>query len=141
MGPYTVRELTSFLPSGTDAILAFEVVKVPGQALTLKSAESLSQMLHYAELLVDKISVANFANALTIVKKFIDKDTDTSFEPDIFLNCVAKVLKDRYITFHKDYLLKLYHLTIEVQKKLRYRKVAVPDLIGNYITQVWKEVN
>ena len=131
MDAYTVDELSIFVPMGVNAVRAIKVANTPGQISKIRSADELNALFELCDTIIGKMSLANFANALTLVNK-VDRDKPDKFDPILFLNCMLYRLYGKGLT-------SLYLLTLNYRKMLNYKKLVLSNLLSSYIVSLWKE--
>ena len=126
--PYTQDELTTFLPHGADMVQTLQIAHTPGQVL---KANQVPELFKLCETIVEKMSLANFANALTLANKIAYKGEADKFDLDLFFNCMLQVTAEKN---QED----LFLITLDYQKKSRYKRLVLQNLVESYIIDLWR---
>lgn len=128
--PYKYTELKQFSPADLDFDAAYKIAKTPGQLLKLNN-EKIKAILDLTSNIINNIGKANFANALSISRKFNYKVEDyEGIDIDLFLNglevaAINSPIMNSIIKFKADLL------------NPRYDKRYIMDL---FIMDMWEQM-
>lgn len=129
--PYKYHELKQFSPVDLDFDKAYCIVRTPGQLLRLNN-EKIESISDLVDNVVSNLHRANFANALSISKKFNYKAEDyDGIDIDLFLNklevaAINSPIINSIIKFKSDLL------------NPRYDRRYIMDL---FIMDMWEQVH
>lgn len=136
---YSKDVLLNFIDNSVDTNLALNVCNTPGQLKRLKMT-NLSELYELCLKMVYKTEIASFPNTLTISNKLNYTDEFDKYDAQLFLKMLIYVIITEYQKTNNPKILKMYYLTNEYIKKLRYKKLNKKHLIENYLTRLWQEV-
>lgn len=131
--PYSKEELLNF----TDNEYYMEILRTPGKIISFSSnIENVQQLV---DKICDKLSVANYANTLTLVNKFNYSDEYDKIDVDIFLEILILTLFNRYKSSNDINMLKTYLTVVDERKKLIDGRLNKQIFIEHLLTVLWKE--
>lgn len=136
---YKKNELEKFLKDDVDKELVLNICNTPGKLLNI-SNKQLKDCYNLCNTIIDKMSVANYANTLTISDKINYKDNYDKFDVDTFFDTMVFALFNKSKVESNKNILPMYLSTIEHRKQLRDKRLNKQYLIENYLTDLWKIV-
>lgn len=135
---YTKDELAEFVSSTEDKELILSVLRTPGKILNT-NLSNIRAIYDLCDKMVDKITIANFSNTLTITDKINYKDEYNKFDINIFFDMLIYTLYNKYLTENNKKTFDLYLLTVNARKKLIDKRLNKEIFVQNFLTQFWKE--
>lgn len=121
-----------------DSLLS--VCSTPGQILKFQYL-NINELDNFCSLLIDKLGVANYSNALSIDTKFNYKDDYDKFDVRIFFMMLSKKLSERYKKTLDKKFLTMYNIVMkycnEYQLDSRLNKQY---LLDRMITELWESL-
>lgn len=135
---YTDEQLHQFIDVNDENMdLVLSVCRTPGKLLNINS-ESIKNCFDLCNKMIDKLSVANYANTLTISDKINYKDEYDKVDTDTFFNIFEYCLLKRYINNATDKVSDIYIETIKYHSKLKDSRLNKQYIVDNYLTDIWK---
>lgn len=135
--PYTRDELASFLTIEEDVDLLLRILRSPGKILNT-NIKGLADIFDVCNKLIDKLTIANYPNTLTICNKINFKENYDRFDIDIFFDVLSYQLLQSYVNGNnKAYT--LYLITQQYQTKLIDKRLNLEIFFESFLTQLWKE--
>lgn len=135
--PYPRDFLREFLKDSTrEDILS--IAHTPGQVVELEGVE-LNKAVELSNLILDKLNVASFPNTLTISNRIAFGKEDSKMSLELFLDVFKYVMKSRVVD-NKPFNYRLYELTTDLCKDLKYFNLNKKQLFENFLSNAWMEV-
>lgn len=135
---YTKEELSEFISSSEDKDLILSVLRTPGKILNT-NLSNIRAIYDLCDKMVDKLSIANFSNTLTIVDKINYKDEYNKFDINIFLDMLIYTLYNKYLTENNKKILNMYLLSVNARKRILDKRINKEIFMENFLTKLWKE--
>lgn len=135
---YKKDELSQFISSDQDKDLILSVLRTPGKILNT-NLSNIRAIYDLCDKVVDKLSIANFSNTLTISSKINYKDEYNKFDINIFFDMLIYTLYNKYLDQNNKKILDMYLLTVNARKKLLDKRVNKELFVQNFLTKLWKE--
>lgn len=135
---YKKDELSQFISSHQDKDLILSVLRTPGKILNT-NLSNIRAIYDLCDKMVDKLSIANFSNTLTISSKINYKDEYNKFDINIFFDMLIYTLYNKYLNENNKKILDMYLLTVNARKKLLDKRVNKELFVQNFLTKLWKE--
>lgn len=134
---YSRDFLKTFISDKTNEDFILKVCNTPGQ-IKLFNSKSLKELDELCQKIVDKISVANFYNTMTISKKFNYKDEFDKFDIRAFFNILLNKLFTLYINNNEIYYLNLYNIVNKYKSAMKDTRLNKEYLIESMLIELWK---
>ena len=109
-----------------------DIADTPGQIQALSGTDFV-EMSAFAEKVIEKISVANIANAMTISSRLSYKGEKDGYDPYLFLMLMRKKLVNKYKSTDSNRLLNGYIRTNEVVHQLNRVGIDKKHLFESYL--------
>ena len=138
MDLYTKDELSNFISSSEDKDLILAVLRTPGKILNT-NLSNIRSIYDICDKMVDKLSIANFSNTLTIKDKINYKDEYNKFDINIFFDMLIYNLYNKYLLENNIKIYRMYLLTVESRKRLIDKRINKEIFVQNFLTKLWKE--
>lgn len=134
---YTKEQLLKFVEVDNGDLIV-QVCNTPGQVKEMNRTNNIKELFDLCNTIVEKLSVANYSNALIIVNKINYKDEYDKFDINIFFNSLLLTIYNKYVeTLDKKYY-SLFELTNKYNSKLRDSRINKEILMENYLTNAWE---
>lgn len=139
METYTAGELRRIRDLGLSDSFLTEVVRTPGHLLAIPSQDSFLDLLNYCRSVVDKMGIANFANALVVANRIDCGGEEDKFNAELFLNgllyelCHQKPLSPHFKN--------LYKLVLQYKQLSYNHSLNTHYLMESMLIDYWQEVH
>ena len=131
MEPYNKQTLALFLkPNSADRDLIISLAKTPGDVLNMQS-HPLKDISDLCVKIFDKISIANYANILSLSNQIGFKNEKDKFNFDLFSRILLDISRDRVQHLNNNYY--EYFITNEFYNKLKIKNIDKKQLFDNYL--------
>lgn len=138
--PYSKDELQKFITNEIDVDLILKVLRTPGKILST-NINNLKEAYDIADKIANKLTIANYANTLTIIDNINFKDNYSKIDLDIFLDVLVDHLFNCYYNTGDVKYLKMYLFIIRKRKIITLdRRINKEQFFENFLTNLWLEV-
>lgn len=137
---YSIEELREFNNFEDINVDILKLAKTPGRLKILKDYP-LTEADVLSNKIIDKLKVANIANALTLYDKIPLITVDTKIYFRLFVDILIKNLTYRIIENKDDSYYLWYYKIIDLRKKSNMPKIDIKYLFENFVSDMWQEVN
>lgn len=135
---YTSNQLSTFVEDAT-VLKYLDLCNTPGQVKELNlSKDILFDMIQLSEKLIDKISVANVANTLTISDKVDFDNSGKKYPLDLFLKALKNYAARKLKVDSKNNILAMYQEISDTQYKLSLPNVSKKYIFEAMLLNLWK---
>lgn len=135
---YTPNELSTFVEDAT-VLKYLDLCNTPGQVKELNlSKDILFDMIQLSEKLIDKISVANVANTLTISDKVDFDNSGKKYPFDLFLKALKNYAAGKLKVDSKNNILAMYQEISDTQYKLSLPNASKKYIFEAMLLNLWK---
>lgn len=136
--PYNKQTLATFLnKSVEDKELVICLSETPGDVLAVQSYP-LKDMADLCIKIFDKISVANYANTLTLANNIAFKNEKDKFDLNVFFKMLLMISRDRIYTHNNYYE---YFITNDFYNKLKIKNIDKKYLFDNYLLTLKEHIS
>lgn len=136
--PYTNEELKGFIDFECDIDKLLRIARTPGRIKILKDY-NMSEYYSLADKIISKLSISNYANALTLYEKIPGvKDDKKIFQ--IFLNVLTYVARDKILAEDSNVNYLWYESIVDLCKKAQVANVDYKYLFDNFLSNMWRKV-
>lgn len=135
---YTKEQLEQFVKDETNKDKILEVCTTPGQVMSISN--NLNDVEKLCKTMVEKMKVANYSNALSIVNKVNLKDEYDKFDINVLFNMLLLTLFKYYQTTKDEKYFKMYNFVSQYRKKLRDFRLNKELFFENFLTSFWRFV-
>jgi replication-associated recombination protein RarA len=124
----------------TDNELILQIATTPGQVIELENASNLDQMIDLSNKIINKISLANFSNILTIPDKIAFNNEQNKFDIDLFIKILLYCVEGRIIKVDKREYILLYQLTHKLYSDSFIPHINKKNIFENYLLRAREEL-
>ena len=137
--PYTLGELKQlpWAPKTADD-LVFKLCKTPGQLLDLSDLDKFNALYTFCQSFISKITLANYANFMSIALKINCKDEPTKFDFLSFLKVLSYVAYNYYICDNNELALSIYLLTIKYIPLATNKFLSKESTLIQLLNEIWE---
>lgn len=139
MEPYTAEELRRIRDLELSESFLTEIIRTPGQLLALPSRDSFLDLLKYCHSVVERMGVANFANALVVANRIDCDGEGTKFNVELFLNGLLYELCHQ--TPPSPHFKNLYRLVLQYKQRSYNHLLNIHHLMESMLIDYWQEVH
>lgn len=133
---YTKEILSNFVKDVDINIL--EYCDTPGQLVNLNT-KIFTELNNLCDKIVSHISVANYANTLSIANKINYKDEYDKYDLMLFFKVLCKKFYIDYRDNNNILSLKLYNIMNDIYKDFLNSRLNKEYLVENMLSKLWKE--
>lgn len=138
MDYYKKEDLKKFLiDNNSENDLIISLATTPGMVKELSSID-IKEMFNLCNKVIDKLSVANISNALTISNKLAFTESETGFPIELFIQCLIYCMYIKIKEKHEINWIFLENI-IQLQKDCKKRNVNKRYIFENFILRM-KEI-
>ena len=133
---YSKDELSSFISDKENQDLILEVCKTPGQIKNINT-KTIQDTLDLCNKIVEKLSVANYYNTLSILGKLNCSDKYDKIDVFVFLNVLEKTILKSYINNNDNKLVRMFDCIESHKRTMISYRVNREYVIENLLTELW----
>ena len=137
MDSYTKDELSNFVSENENKDLILSVLRTPGKIIST-NLDNIRAIYDLCEKMVDKLSIANFSNTLTIVDKINYTDEYNKYDFEVFMDMLVYTLYNKLLNEPNKNILDMYFVTLEARKRLIDKRLNKQIFMYNFLTKLWK---
>lgn len=133
---YARDELLEFIDDpNADTII--QILRTPGKLINT-NFKVFSEAIELCNKIIDKISIASYANTLSIASKVNYKDEYDKIDVDVMFDLLCFSLFSHYKETSNRKTLDMYQLTREHRRALLDKRVNKQLLFENYLSNLWQ---
>lgn len=137
MDLYSDEELYSFIKDPANQSLMVKALRTPGKIMDCQHND-WQALQDLCDKIVNKLSMANLGNTLSIASKINYKDEYDKFDFDIFLDFLVFTLYNKYLSDACENTFQLYLELVNARKKLIDKRINKQIWLENTLTHLWR---
>lgn len=135
---YTKEQLRTFLIIDKEEELILSLSDTPGDIIKIQEmVDSLPQMFELTSKIVDKLNIASFPNALSIVDKLAFNHEKDKLDYLVFLKVLMYTIRYQYATNRNQLCLKMFNSTRQLLTDVLNKQFNAKLLVEHYIVSMW----